>query len=227
MSVQLPNGRFPSAIGSVSEKPMSEPLTWAGMSSSPSSVCVQAKSAGTAALAHVSKSRRTSGEAFSLSVSDADVCWMSRCSRPTRRPPISGSAPSTSRVTRWKPRGRGSSVSSRWAHIAHLRRPQPVVVADRVVDAEEELEPAAVGAALGRADLALVGVEHHVGLAVRADRDEAHRLRAVVDELVRPGLAGREAHRLAAVQAPPPAGPAQRGAALQDDEHLLLGEVEV
>ena len=40
---------------------------WAGMSSGPSSVCVHPpKSSGTAALNHVSKSRRTSGEAFSL-----------------------------------------------------------------------------------------------------------------------------------------------------------------
>ena len=40
---------------------------WAGMSSGPSSVCVQPrKSSGTAASNHVSKSRRTSGEAFSL-----------------------------------------------------------------------------------------------------------------------------------------------------------------
>ena len=40
---------------------------WAGMSSGPSSVCVHPrKSSGTAASNHVSKSRRTSGEAFSL-----------------------------------------------------------------------------------------------------------------------------------------------------------------
>ena len=49
---------------------------WAGMSSGPSNVCVQPrKSSSTASLNHVSKSSRTSGEAFSLSVSDADV-WL-------------------------------------------------------------------------------------------------------------------------------------------------------
>ena len=48
----------------------------AGMSSGPSSVWVQAKSSGTARSNHALKSRRTSGEAFSLSVSDADVWRM-------------------------------------------------------------------------------------------------------------------------------------------------------
>ena len=73
----------------------------AGMSSEPSSVCVQnGASSGTASSNHDSKSRRTSGEAFSLSVSDADVCWSSRCASPTRSSRSSGSASSTSRVTR-------------------------------------------------------------------------------------------------------------------------------
>ena len=75
-----------------------------------------AQSSGTAAFDHASKSRRTSGEAFSLSVSPADVWRMNRCSRPTRSSPSSGSAPTTSSVTRWKPRGRGRSSSSRWIH---------------------------------------------------------------------------------------------------------------
>ena len=82
---------------------------WAGMSSGPSSVCVQyGASSGTASLNQDSKSSRTSGEAFSLSVSEADVWRMNTCSSPTRSSPSSGSASSTSRVTRWKPRGRGS-----------------------------------------------------------------------------------------------------------------------
>ena len=74
---------------------------WAGMSSGPSSVCVQPpKSSGTAASNQVSKSRRTSGEAFSLRVSDADVWRMAGGSRPTSSSASSGSARSTSRVTR-------------------------------------------------------------------------------------------------------------------------------
>ena len=48
-------------------------MTWAGMSSGPSSVWVHGKFSGTASLNQVSKSRRTSGDAFSLSVSDAEV----------------------------------------------------------------------------------------------------------------------------------------------------------
>ena len=73
----------------------------AGMSSSPSAVWVQ-KSApsGTERENQASKSRRTSGLAFSFSVSDADVCWISKWSRPTRISPISGRALTTSRVTR-------------------------------------------------------------------------------------------------------------------------------
>ena len=58
---------------------------WAGMSSGPSIVCVQyGASSGTASLNQASKSSRTSGEAFSFSVSDADVWRMNTCSSPTR-----------------------------------------------------------------------------------------------------------------------------------------------
>ncbi len=74
---------------------------WAGMSSGPSSVCVQNEaSSGTASLNHDSKSRRTSGEAFSLSASEAEVWRISRCSSPTSSPRSSGRAPTISRVTR-------------------------------------------------------------------------------------------------------------------------------
>ena len=65
----------------------------AGMSSGPSSVCVQnGASSGTASSNQVSKSRRTSGEAFSLSVSDADVWLEHRWASPTRSSRSSGSA---------------------------------------------------------------------------------------------------------------------------------------
>ena len=57
-----------------------------------------------------SKSRRTSGDAFSFRVSEAEVCRMNTCARPTRTSLSSGSASSTSRVTRWNPRGRACSV---------------------------------------------------------------------------------------------------------------------
>src|SRR3954451_18841745 len=92
---------------------------WAGMASGPSSVWVQyGASSGTAASKYDSKSRRTSGDAFSLSVSDADVCSRKRCSSPTRSRPSSGSSPVTSRVTRWKPRPGGRSSIWRWSHTA-------------------------------------------------------------------------------------------------------------
>src|SRR5204862_5517551 len=65
--------------GSSSEPPVSDDLTWAGMSSGPSSVCDQyGAPSGTAWSNQVAKSRRTSGEAFSFRVSEAEVCWMNR-----------------------------------------------------------------------------------------------------------------------------------------------------
>src|ERR1700710_3204302 len=88
------------------------------MSSAASSVWVQfAAPSGTAGSSQVSRSARTSGEAFSFSVSEAEVCWISRCRSPTSRSPSSGSAPTTSPVTRWMPRGRGSKVIVRCSHI--------------------------------------------------------------------------------------------------------------
>ena len=96
------------ATGSDSDGPSSDALMCAGMSSGPSTVCVQyGASSGTASSNHAAKSSRTSGEAFSFSVSDADVWRMNRCARPTRSSRSSGTPDSTSPVTRWKPRGRG------------------------------------------------------------------------------------------------------------------------
>src|SRR6478735_5460711 len=43
---------------------------------------------------------------------------MNTWQRPTRSPRISGSSPTTSSVTRWKPRGRARSEISRCSHIA-------------------------------------------------------------------------------------------------------------
>ena len=58
--------------GSVSSGPVSDALTCAGMSSAPSSVCVHGKLLGDdACRTRLRRSRRTSGEAFSFSVSDA------------------------------------------------------------------------------------------------------------------------------------------------------------
>ena len=72
---RCPSARRPCEIGSVSVGPIRSALMCAGMSSSPSSVWVQyGARSGTASLAHDSKSRRTAGEAFSFSASEADVC---------------------------------------------------------------------------------------------------------------------------------------------------------
>src|SRR5215213_2178944 len=119
MPCQVPSARRPSAIGSESAGPSTDALMCAGMSSGPSSVCVQyGASSGTAASNQDSKSRRTSGEAFSFSVSDAEVWSMKRCSSPTRSSPSSGSSPVTSRVMRWKPRPGGRRSIWRWSHTA-------------------------------------------------------------------------------------------------------------
>ena len=81
--------------------PKSDALMWAGMSSEPSSTWLQyAADSGTASFAHSSKSRRTSGEAFSFSVSEADVCLMKTVAIPTAISANSGTACSTSRVIR-------------------------------------------------------------------------------------------------------------------------------
>src|SRR4051812_30582909 len=90
---------------------------WAGMSSSPSTVCSKYSApSGTARSNQAAKSRRTSGLAFSLSVSDAEVWRRNRWARPTRTSPSSGTASATSSVTRWKPRERARSRTSRWCH---------------------------------------------------------------------------------------------------------------
>ena len=61
------------------------------MSSSPSSVWVQyGAPSGTARSNQASKSRRTSGEAFSLSASEAEVCWISRWQDPDASSPHLG-----------------------------------------------------------------------------------------------------------------------------------------
>ncbi len=91
----------------------------AGMSSGPSTVCVQyGASSGTAASNQEAKSSRTSGEAFSFRVSEADVWRMCRWARPIRTSSSSGTPSTTSRVTRWNPRGRGRSSIRRWRHIS-------------------------------------------------------------------------------------------------------------
>ena len=68
----------------------------AGMSSGPSSVCVQyGASSGTARSNHVAKSRRTSGDAFSLSVSAALVWRMKQVREPDAQRRAARAAPST------------------------------------------------------------------------------------------------------------------------------------
>ena len=87
----MPSASRPRLTGSDSDGPSSDALMWAGMSSGPSIVCVQyGASSGTASLKYASKSRRTSGDAFSFSVSDAEVWRMNRCARPTRSSPQLG-----------------------------------------------------------------------------------------------------------------------------------------
>src|SRR4051794_30457718 len=77
MPCHVPRANTPSDTGTVTDEPSSDAFTCAGMSSGPSSVCRQyGAPSGTTSLNHDSKSRRTSGEAFSFSVRDAEVCWM-------------------------------------------------------------------------------------------------------------------------------------------------------
>src|SRR3954453_15297367 len=105
---------------------------WAGMSSGPSRVCWKYSApSGTARSNHAAKSRRTSGLAFSLSVSDAEVWRRNRCASPTPTSRSSGTPSTTSSVTRWKPRGRARSWISRWCHIGHAAYEAPLGERDR------------------------------------------------------------------------------------------------
>src|SRR5277367_2397526 len=101
--------------------------------------------------------------------------------------------------------GRRSSVL-RW-----LGRPLAVVVVDGVAAAEQLAQPAAVGQALESPELARVGVDHEIGLAVGAEREEAHGLGRAVDELMPAVLAAQERDHLALTQVAPPVVRAQAG----------------
>ena len=68
---------------------------------------------------YASMSARTVGSAFSLRASAADVWRTNRWARPTAKRPISGICPTTSRVMRWKPRGRGGRVISLWNQLSN------------------------------------------------------------------------------------------------------------
>ena len=102
----------PLATGIVTLRPKSDAFTWAGMSSGPSHVCRYGKSSGAIAENDDSRSAGTSGSAFSLIVSDADVCWMNTCSSPTSNWASSGKAATTSRVIEIETRGLGRRARS-------------------------------------------------------------------------------------------------------------------
>lgn len=87
-------------------------FVWLLESSGPSSVCFQGSVSGTMRSAAMVMSVRTSGSKFSLSVSEAEVCWMKRVRRPILTPLRPGAiSASTSRVTRWQPLPREGSVN--------------------------------------------------------------------------------------------------------------------
>ena len=85
-------GRAASATG-----PMSVALTWAGMSSAPSSVCSHGKFSGTAASSHARMSRAHVRRGVLVERQRRRRVLDQQVQRPTRSSPISGSAPSTSR----------------------------------------------------------------------------------------------------------------------------------
>ena len=84
---QVPSASFPLVTGSVTDEPSSDALQCAGMSSWPSSVWIQGASlpSGTIKFRNVSMSARTSGSAFSLTVSAALVCLMKMWAVPARK----------------------------------------------------------------------------------------------------------------------------------------------
>src|ERR1019366_7030656 len=100
-------------------------------------------------------------------------------------------------------------------------------VVDRVVAEEVGAEACAVGAALVDSDLAGIGIEHDVGLAVGGQREEAHGLLAAVDEQVCALLAAWERDDLARLELAPAGRCAQAHVPGEHDDQLLLAEVRV
>src|SRR5436305_2952618 len=148
------------------------------MSSAPSSMWVQyGAPSGTARSSQLSKSRRTSGEAFSFSASEAEVCWISRWRSPTESSPSSGSASRTSSMTRWKPRERAWSRTVRWSHTA------PSLGGLVLLHLGEGLETVQVAAhrPLGEPHPAACFLQQRVGLHVHADLDPGQPRRQLVE----------------------------------------------
>jgi len=73
--VSVANANSPALTGTCNDTPLSMDLTWAGMSSGPSTSCTQPASAGATRRSAMTRSVRTSGSAFSWIVSDAEVCF--------------------------------------------------------------------------------------------------------------------------------------------------------
>ena len=80
----MPRLNFPFVIVTVTEFPSKDDLICEVISSVPSSVCSKyVEFSGTILLKYVSISVRTVGSAFSLIVSEAEVCLIKICTRPT------------------------------------------------------------------------------------------------------------------------------------------------
>ena len=194
---------------------------WAGMSSGPSIVCVQyGASSGTASLNQDSKSSRTSGEAFSFSVSDADVWRMNRCSEPDAqlaqlgqrrldlaRDEVEAARPRAQRDLALDPHGRaGYAGQPRHAHVDALAAERDAL----------GLEQRALARALGQRAVGAhdppprhVGSsqreQHGAGEARRARRDVAvgaHEARRGVADAGQDLLGARSSSRISSRDAP-------------------------
>src|ERR1017187_7316621 len=97
-------------------------------------------------------------------------------------------------------------------------------VVDRVVAEEVGAEACAVGAALVDSDLAGIGIEHDVGLAVGGQREEAHALLAGGRLVGVGGLSGRQLPETRAE--PPAAGLTAHAGAAHVEPGVLAGFVE-
>ena len=77
-------------------------------------------------------SASTSGSAFSVIASEAEVCLRNRWSRPTRNCAISGIASSTMPVMAWNPRKNEGNKISRWNHCVTAAPRAETVITSRV-----------------------------------------------------------------------------------------------
>src|ERR1700679_4311548 len=152
---------------------------------------------------------------------------------PSAQSPTSASASVTATVPRNRPihttypaQGRTTRPGP-WRSLLGFRRGLALPVVDLGVEVEEGVEAAALGEALGGAELVRVGIDDDVRCAVGRDGEEADLLVGRVQQLVGADLAERKVDRLARLELTRALRRAQRRPPREHEDELLVGVVEV